>query len=196
VQLFAPTKQGNEMTKSEENGNQIIAQRYADALMDCANDGLSKNDIYNQIKDVELSLNNSEDLQNVMSSPIVSTEEKKNVISKIFENNVNRTVLNFLKLLVDKNRFNILTSIVDEYKNTLDRQNGILELKLTSAIDLNDEEKENIKSKLKEILSRELELEWNTDSSIIGGLVFESGDNIVDCSLQHKLQEIQKEITV
>lgn len=184
------------MTKSEENGNQIIAQRYADALMDCANGGLSKNDIYNQIKDVELSLNNSEDLQNVMSSPIVSTEEKKNVISKIFENNVNRTVLNFLKLLVDKNRFNILTSIVDEYKNTLDRQNGILELKLTSAIDLNDEEKENIKSKLKEILSRELELEWNTDSSIIGGLVFESGDNIVDCSLQHKLQEIQKEITV
>ena len=184
------------MTKAEENEYKVVAQRYANALLEFAGKGLSKEDLFKQIKDIQTSINNSEDLQKVMSSPIVSTEEKKNVISKIFENNINETVLNFLKLIIDKNRFNIFNSIVKEYKNEINRQNGLLEIKITSAIELNDNEKSMIKVKLQNILNKEIELDWATDNDLIGGLVFEAGDNIVDCSLQHKLQEITKEITI
>ncbi len=184
------------MTKAEENENKIVAQRYANALMEFSGEKLSKEDIFSQIKDVQTSLNNSDDLQKVMSSPIVSNDEKKGVINKIFGNNINEIVLNFLNLLIDKNRFNIFNSIVKEYKNELNRQNGLLEIKIVSAIELNDNEKAMIKVKLQKILNKEIELDWATDSSLIGGLVFEAGDNIVDCSLQHKLQEINKEITI
>lgn len=184
------------MTKAEENENKIVAQRYANALMEFSGEKLSKEDIFSQIKDVQTSLNNSDDLQKVMSSPIVSNDEKKGVINKIFGNNINEIVLNFLNFLIDKNRFNIFNSIVKEYKNELNRQNGLLEIKIVSAIELNDNEKAMIKVKLQKILNKEIELDWATDSSLIGGLVFEAGDNIVDCSLQHKLQEINKEITI
>ena len=184
------------MTKAEENENKIVAQRYANALMEFAGEKLSKEDIFSQIKDIQTSLNNSDDLQKVMSSPIVSNDEKKNVINKIFGKNVNEIILNFLKLLIDKNRFNIFNSIVKEYKNEINRQNGILEIKITSAIELNNNEKAMIKIKLEKILHKEIELDWASDSSLIGGLVFEAGDNIIDCSLQHKLQEINKEITI
>lgn len=184
------------MTKAEENENKIVAQRYANALMEFSGEKLSKEDIFSQIKDVQTSLNNSDDLQKVMSSPIVSNDEKKDVINKIFGNNINEIVLNFLNFLIDKNRFNIFNSIVKEYKNELNRQNGLLEIKIVSAIKLNDNEKAMIKVKLQKILNKEIELDWATDSSLIGGLVFEAGDNIVDCSLQHKLQEINKEITI
>lgn len=184
------------MTKAEENENKIVAQRYANALMEFAGEKLSKEDIFSQIKDIQTSLNNSDDLQKVMSSPIVSNDEKKNVINKIFGKNVNEIILNFLKLLIDKNRFNIFNSIVKEYKNEINRQNGILEIKITSAIELNNNEKAMIKVKLEKILHKEIELDWASDSSLIGGLVFEAGDNIIDCSLQHKLQEINKEITI
>ena len=71
-----------------------------------------------------------------------------------------------------------------------------MEIKITSAIELNDNEKAMIKVKLQKILNKEIELDWASDNSLIGGLVFEAGDNIVDCSLQHKLQEINKEITI
>lgn len=184
------------MTKAEENENKIVAQRYANALMEFSGEKLSKEDIFSQIKDVQTSLNNSDDLQKVMSSPIVSNDEKKGVINKIFGKNINEIILNFLNLLIDKNRFNIFNSIVKEYKNELNRQNGLLEIKIVSAIELNDNEKAMIKVKLQKILNKEIELDWATDSSLIGGLVFEAGDNIVDCSLQHKLQEINKEITI
>ena len=53
-----------------------------------------------------------------------------------------------------------------------------------------------IKVKLEKILNKAIELDWASDSNLIGGLVFESGDNIIECSLQHKLQEIKKEITI
>ncbi len=184
------------MTKAEENENKIVAQRYANALMEFSGEKLSKEDIFSQIKDVQTSLNNSDDLQKVMSSPIVSNDEKKGVINKIFGKNINEIILNFLNFLIDKNRFNIFNSIVKEYKNELNRQNGLLEIKIVSAIKLNDNEKAMIKVKLQKILNKEIELDWATDSSLIGGLVFEAGDNIVDCSLQHKLQEINKEITI
>lgn len=184
------------MTKAEENENKIVAQRYANALMEFSGEKLSKEDIFSQIKDVQTSLNNSDDLQKVMSSPIVSNDEKKGVINKIFGKNINEIILNFLNFLIDKNRFNIFNSIVKEYKNELNRQNGLLEIKIVSAIELNDNEKAMIKVKLQKILNKEIELDWATDSSLIGGLVFEAGDNIVDCSLQHKLQEINKEITI
>ena len=184
------------MTKAEENENKIVAQRYANALMEFSGEKLSKEDIFSQIKDVQTSLNNSDDLQKVMSSPIVSNDEKKGVINKIFGKNINEIILNFLNFLIDKNRFNIFNSIVKEYKNELNRQNGLLEIKIVSAIELNDNEKAMIKVKLQKILNKEIELDWATDSSLIGGVVFEAGDNIVDCSLQHKLQEINKEITI
>ena len=102
--------------------------------------------------------------------------------------------MNFLRLLVDKNRFSILKTIVSEYRNEINKINNLLNIKITSAIDLNNSEKAMIKTKLKNILNKDIELEWSKDSSIIGGLVFEAGDNIVDNCLRHKLHEISRNI--
>lgn len=181
---------------TDTNEYKTIAQRYANALLDLTNEKLSKNDLYSQLSDIQTSLNNSDDLQKIMSSPIVSISEKKNILEKLFGANIDTNILNFLKLLLDKNRFSIFNSIVKEYQNEINKQNGILEIKITSAIELNDNERAMVKVKLEKVLEKELELEWDTDKNIIGGLVFKFDDNIIDCSLQHKLQEIKKKITI
>ena len=130
------------MTKSgmNKNLNKGIAQRYVNALMDLSCKELTKEDILTQITDIQTSLKNSVDLQKTMSSPIVSTQEKKDIINKIFKDAINKTVLNFLKLLIDKNRFEIFDSIVTEYRNEINKQNGLMEIKIISAIDLNNNE--------------------------------------------------------
>ena len=186
------------MVNTEDNEYKVIAQRYAKALMDFAGDktNLTKEDLLAQISDIKESFENSEELKKMIASPIVSKEEKKKVIAEIFGQTINPLVLNFLKLLIDKDRFNIFNSIVKEFKNEVNRQNGFVEIKIISAIDLSESEKAMIKVKLEKVLNKEISLDWATNSSIIGGLIFEYGDNIVDCSLQHKLQEITKEIIV
>lgn len=182
------------MNKAEENENKLVSERYAQALLELVSDNLSKEDILKELLDITESVKGSDDLNKVMTSPVISDNEKKNVISKLFENTTNKVILNFLKLLVDKNRFSMLESITKEYKNEINRLNNLLSINITSAIDLTKDEKSTIKNKLSNILNKNIELEWATNPDIIAGLVFEVGDNIIDNSLRHKLQDLSRNI--
>lgn len=182
------------MNKAEENENKLVSERYAQALLELVSDNLSKEDILKELLDITESVKGSGDLNKVMTSPVISDDEKKNVISKLFENTTNKVILNFLKLLIDKNRFSMLESITKEYKNEINRLNNLLSINVTSAIDLTEDEKSAIKNKLSNILNKNIELEWATNPDIIAGLVFEVGDNIIDNSLRHKLQDLSRNI--
>lgn len=182
------------MNKAEENENKLVSERYAQALIELVSDNLSKEDILKELLDITESVKGSSDLNKVMTSPVISDDEKKNVISKLFENTTNKVILNFLKLLIDKNRFSMLESITKEYKNEINRLNNLLSINVTSAIDLTEDEKSAIKDKLSNILNKNIELEWATNPDIIAGLVFEVGDNIIDNSLRHKLQDLSRNI--
>lgn len=182
------------MNKAEENENKLVSERYAQALLELVSDNLSKEDILKELLDITESVKGSGDLNKVMTSPVISNDEKKNVISKLFEHTTNKVILNFLKLLVDKNRFSMLESITKEYKNEINRLNNLLSINVTSAIDLTEDEKSAIKDKLSNILNKNIELEWATNPDIIAGLVFEVGDNIIDNSLRHKLQDLSRNI--
>lgn len=182
------------MNKAEENENKLVSERYAQALLELVSDNLSKEDILKELLDITESVKCSGDLNKVMTSPVISNDEKKNVISKLFENTTNKVILNFLKLLIDKNRFSMLESITKEYKNEINRLNNLLSINVTSAIDLTEDEKSAIKDKLSNILNKNIELEWATNPDIIAGLVFEVGDNIIDNSLRHKLQDLSRNI--
>lgn len=182
------------MNKAEENENKLVSERYAQAMLELVSDNLSKEDILKELLDITESVKGSGDLNKVMTSPVISNDEKKNVISKLFENTTNKVILNFLKLLVDKNRFSMLESITKEYKNEINRLNNLLSINVTSAIDLTEDEKSAIKDKLSNILNKNIELEWATNPDIIAGLVFEVGDNIIDNSLRHKLQDLSRNI--
>ena len=182
------------MNKAEENENKLVSERYAQALLELVSDNLSKEDILKELLDITESVKCSGDLNKVMTSPVISNDEKKNVISKLFENTTNKVILNFLKLLIDKNRFSMLESITKEYKNEINRLNNLLSINVTSAIDLTENEKSAIKDKLSNILNKNIELEWATNPDIIAGLVFEVGDNIIDNSLRHKLQDLSRNI--
>lgn len=182
------------MNKAEENENKLVSERYAQALLELVSDNLSKEGILKELLDITESVKGSGDLNKVMTSPVISDDEKKNVISKLFENTTNKVILNFLKLLIDKNRFSMLESITKEYKNEINRLNNLLSINVTSAIDLTEDEKSAIKDKLSNILNKNIELEWATNPDIIAGLVFEVGDNIIDNSLRHKLQDLSRNI--
>lgn len=182
------------MNIAEENENKLVSERYAQALLELVSDNLSKEDILKELLDITESVKGSGDLNKVMTSPVISNDEKKNVISKLFEHTTNKVILNFLKLLVDKNRFSMLESITKEYKNEINRLNNLLSINVTSAIDLTEDEKSAIKDKLSNILNKNIELEWATNPDIIAGLVFEVGDNIIDNSLRHKLQDLSRNI--
>lgn len=176
--------------------NIIIADRYADALVKLAKDGkLTFEKIstdLNLIKDI---LTQSKDLNEALINPIISLEAKKEIIDKVFSNEIDGLIINFLKVLVDKNRFDAFGEVLNSYNNALDDINNISRVDVVSAVKMTEESKTRLKNKLEEKMGLNVIFDLHVDPNIIAGLVIKIGDNVIDMSLKHKLEDLSKNIT-
>ena len=176
--------------------SELVAKRWAHALVELTleDEGISKEEVLSELRDISKTINASEELKTVLSNPSVSTEEKQIVICKLFEGNVMPIVYNFLFVLNLRKRLSIIDEIADEFQRELENIKNIVRVDVTSAIDVNDDKKEEIKSKISEKLNKDVIVDWTVDSDIIAGLVFNINDTVIDNSIQHKLSELCKKI--
>lgn len=176
--------------------NILIAQRYADALTQSAQEGkLTFDKISADLNLIKETLISSKDLAQALINPVISPESKKEIIEKVFAGDVDTLIINFLKILVDKGRFDAFDEIIEAYNKSLDNINNISRIKVTSAVAMTDEAKKKLINKLEEKLNKKVILDLNINADIIAGLVIEIGDNIIDTSLKHKLEDLSKSIT-
>ena len=184
------------MASSNKQGNELVAKRWALALMELAleDENISKEDILDDIKEVAETISNSEELSNVINNPSISTEEKQIVICKLFQNNIMPIVYNFLFVLNLRKRLSIIDEIANEFGKELERIKNITRVNITSAIELNDERKNDIKNKISEKLNKDIICDWGVDNEIIAGLIFNIDESIIDNSVRHKLEDLSKEI--
>ncbi len=176
-------------------GNELAAKRWAKALMELAleNDGISKEDILDDLREVNENIENSRELYEVLNNPSISVEEKQAVLSKLFETNLMPIVYQFLKTLNAKSRLALLPAIAEEFRKELEELKNIVRVGITSAIELTDDKKNEIRNRVAEKLKKDVLPEWYVDSSIIGGLVFNINETIVDNSIKHRLEILNKQ---
>ena len=174
----------------------LVAKRWALALMELAqeDENISKEDILDDLHEIAETINSSEKLSNVINNPSISTEEKQIVLCKLFQNSIMPIVYNFLFALNLRKRVSIISEIAVEFEKELERVKNIARVNVTSAIELNEERKEQIKVKIAEKLSKEVIVNWGVDSNIIAGLIFKIDEMIIDNSIKHKLEDLSKEI--
>ena len=183
------------MKNAEFNEFKTISKRYAKALLElCEADSVNKEFILHDLENVKEALNSSSELVNLMKTPGISKADKQNVISKIFGGKIHKISLNFLLYLIEKDRFNIVESILAEFQAELDKENNFVQIEIVSAINLDDNMKENIKNRLSGKLQKQVTVDWSVNPEIIAGLVFIVGDSIIDTSLKSKLQMIGRNI--
>ena len=184
------------MASSVKQNCELVAKRWALALMELAleNENVSKEDILDDLREIAATIDSSEELSNVINNPSISTEEKQIVLCKLFQNNIMPIVYNFIYVLNLRKRMNVISAIADEFEKELERVKNITRVNVTSAIELNDERKNDIKSKIAEKLSKEVVVDWGVDSDIIAGLIFNIDELIIDNSVRHKLEDLSKEI--
>lgn len=177
------------------SGNILVADRYADALVKLAQEGkLTFSKISADLSTIKDILNQSKDLDAFLTNPLTSIDDKKEIIEKVFSNEIDVLIINFLKVLVDKNRFSAFAEVFDSYNKYLDNINNISRVKVISAVEMSKEAEGRLKEKLEAKLKKNVVLDLNIDASIIAGLVIKIGDNIVDMSLKHKLEDLNKNL--
>ena len=175
---------------------ELAAKKWAKALIELVQEDetLSKEEVLSNLRDVQTTIDSSEELHNVFNNPSISTEEKQIVLCKLFQDKILSIVYNFLFALNLKKRLNLIGEIADEFEIELENIKNILRVDVTSAIDLNDDKKDYIKHQIAEKLKKEIKVSWNVDTDIIAGLIFNINDTVIDNSIKHKLDRLSEMI--
>ena len=135
------------------------------------------------------------ELKELMSNPRFSKEEHLEILEKVFKGKIDEKLFSFLELLTIKGRYGYLDEILDYFILRVKEYLHIGQAKVTSAIAIDDEMKKRIKDKLLSTTDyKEIEIEYETDPSLIGGMVIRIKDRIVDNSVKTKLENITRDL--
>jgi len=170
----------------------LIADRYASALYDLAADSKSVDPVLADLTLLQTMLNDHKDLHLVIKSPLIASTDKFDILEKLLLNiKANKLTLTFLKVLEQNKRFSNLYSIISQFININAYNRGDVLADITSAEELNDEQRKNIKEQLKNTLGKKLSLKFIVDKKIIGGLVVKVGSKMIDTSLANKINKLK-----
>lgn len=171
------------------------AKRYSKALMEMLSD--RKNDtefaakFQEEFEFVVKTVEENLELKNFISNPVISCGDKKDVLGQIFKGNVSAEILNFLFLLSENSRLDILPDILASFREEIDKLQNILRAKVTSAIELDDAQKSALTEKLRSKTGADIEPEYNIDSSILGGIIIKIKDTVIDLSIKKKIENLK-----
>lgn len=128
----------------------------------------------------------------LMSSTRISSDEKTGMIDRIFRSQLSTTLVNFLKVISRKGRFDCLPAIVHEARRLYNEEAGVVEALVTSAEPLDSDLQNQIASKLESALGKKVNLTMAVDPAMLGGLRIRVGDTVFDGSLKSQLERVRK----
>ncbi len=176
---------------------QVIAKRYARALFAIGQEqgGEAVSQFGQEMAALAEILEGAPALLRIFKNPVIKTEAKKGVLKDILDKmELSKTVRNYCLFLADKGRLGNFIDIQHHYGVLLDMNEGIMRGKLVTAIELTKAKKDGIKTQLEEQFAQKLVLDYETDKTILGGLVLKVGDKIYDASLKAQLEQMKETI--
>ena len=161
---------------------------YANSLLDI---GLSSDVIMDNLTVIK-EVSDIPDFKALIINPTIDGNKKAEIIDEIFKNKIDDKMISFIKLVVQKERFNEINGIINAYKNTIDNINNVMRVEIVSAIELTENYRAKIVEKLENKYQKSVIPTWLVDSEIIGGLVIKNEDDIFDNSIKSKIEKISK----
>ena len=173
----------------------ILARRYAKAIFTVGQEQ-AKLEEYNDVLTgvAGLYISNPE-LIDALTNPLYPVDVREKVMTGIIGSmEVDSVMGNFLSLLVEKKRAEILPEIAEEYKTMADEEKNISHGTVISAVELSNELRENVQATLEKLTGKTVELTTSVDPSIIGGIIAKVGDLVLDGSIKTQLAGLKDSI--
>ena len=178
---------------SKSTFSNSTSKSYALALYEISKENSEVDKIENEMKSFSRLLKESSDFKDMILSPIVSKEDKKNVIFTIAEkNNFSPNLKKFLGFVALKNRLFYLSNIIESFLNLVSNSKGELKAKVVSSKKLSIEEQKRIQNELSDNLKSKLNINYEYDPNLIAGLIIQVGSLMVDTSIKTKLKKLEK----
>lgn len=173
--------------------DQRVAQPYAKTLIESAKETGKIDAVIKDIKTIKEAFENR-DLNLIYKSPIVNASKKKSIIKSIFKGKIDGLSLNFLYLILKKNREPLLGEIIKAADGYVLEIQEITEVVITTATEVTEETLKMIKDKVKSLgqTRTHLDVTHRIDKNLLGGFKVEFEDKVIDASVAHKLKELRR----
>ena len=169
------------------------SERYSRALFEVAKESGELEKIETDIKNFQLTLNTSLELQNFTQNPTKSINIQNSVIDLIskkldFSKNTN----NFLLLLVKKRRIFFVKKILENFLRLCSKKRGEIKASLISSKELSATELESISKELSLSMGSKIKFDYKVNKDLIGGLKLQLGSFMIDTSIKNKLKKYEQ----
>ncbi|APX73086.1 F0F1 ATP synthase subunit delta [Companilactobacillus allii] len=173
-----------------------VGKRYSRALYEVAVEQDSVDNTLQELKKLSEVFSENPGLNIAFSGRAISRTEKLKIVNTL-KTGASELMQDFVGMLFDRDRLNCLEEITDAYVERYDTEHGIVEVTVTSVIDLTSEQEDKLKSVVKQRFSvNQVNLTKIVDPSIIGGIVVRVGDQVIDGSVVKRFNDVKKLLLV
>jgi F-type H+-transporting ATPase subunit delta len=175
----------------------VVDKRYAEALFAVAVQENAVQDYANNLTAIAGTYESNGEFKDFLLNPQNDLAVKKQVFHNLFDGKIETNLLNFLKLLLDKNRILHLPTISTEFVRLADERNNVLTMTIYTAIPLEKDYIKSICDKFQALYqASDVKATVESDSSLIGGIKVAVGDKLYDASIKGKLSRLQSAMSL
>lgn len=170
---------------------QLVREVYAQALYDATIDGNILENTYQDYKEIVSLLKAQPQLFDLFKSPKIDKQEKKLILTTVFEGQVQAELLNFLKILIDSRRTFYIIAIFEAFEAQYREHFKLQTAYIRTVTPLTPEQTKALSAKLGESTGLTIEVVNVIDPSVMGGMLIQIGDQVMDGSLKRKLSGLK-----
>ena len=180
------------------NKSSKVAKNYAQALVELASDDIQLQEKFlSEVTEVANALNNLKDAKKILENPGISKEEKKKFIETL-RRSVSKTIMDFLYLLIDNHRFNLLPEIQNFLNKLVNKKKGIVIAEVSSTKELDLSTINMIVETLWRSVStgdvKEIKIDQRVDPLLVGGIKVKINDLVYDGTIKGRLENLKRRL--
>lgn len=172
----------------------LVSKTYSHALFEIAIESNLLERVSDDFEFVVKSLEEYPSFYEIITSPKIQLEEKKQIMDDTFGGKISSEVLNFIKILIDKKREGYIKEIFKEFKKISNDHNGLVVAKVESVVSLEEDEIKELEAKLNKLTGKTVTVKNVINPEIVGGLIVNVGDKIIDGSVRNKLENLKNDL--
>lgn len=177
---------------SASTGVSGLADRYAAALFDLADERKDLDTVAADLRRLRDMISESADLRRLVRSPVLSRVEQARAIGAIAESaGLSQLTRNFLGLIAQNRRLFALPAMIDAYLAQLAARRGEVTAQVVAAQPLTPAQEAAVNEQLRKAVGSKVAVEVRVDPSLLGGMIVKVGSRMVDASVRSKLQRLQ-----
>lgn len=174
----------------------LVSSTYSQALFETGIEDGTLDNLYEEAGVVLRVLSENPDFSRLMNHPKIMREEKEQIVESVFRGRLSDEFTGFLKIIVTNRRYGEIDAIIADFVRKVKEYKKIGVAYVVTPLELSEDQKKAVKQKLLDTTGYvSMEMNYDIDESLIGGMVIRIGDRVVDSSIKSKLAELKKELS-